>query len=51
MYITVSQLFVYVLGKIKVNALSDQPVTLTRRLREAPPIKYRDLSSTSLNQT
>src|SRR6202049_4299245 len=33
------------------RARSDQLITFTRCLHEAPPIKYRDLPSAALNQT
>ena len=38
-------------GKVKSDALSDQLITFTRCLREALPIKYRDLPAAALNQT
>jgi hypothetical protein len=37
-------------GKVKSGAFSDQLITFTRCLREALPIKYRDLPSAALNQ-
>src|ERR1019366_2605534 len=39
------------LGKVKSDALPDQLIAFTRCLREARPIKYRDLPSAALNQT
>jgi hypothetical protein len=36
---------------VKSDALSDQLITFTRCLREALPIKYRDLPSAAFNQT
>src|ERR1700694_4658969 len=38
-------------GKVKSDARPDQLITFTRRLREALPIKYRDLPPTARNQT
>jgi len=38
-------------GKVKSDAGSDQLIAFTRRLREALPIKYRDLPSAARNQT
>jgi hypothetical protein len=38
-------------GKVKSDARPNQLITFTRCLREALPIKYRDLLSTALNQT
>jgi hypothetical protein len=38
------------LGKVKTDALPDQPITLTRRRLQTVPIEYRDLSSTALDQ-
>ena len=38
------------LGKVKSDALSNQLITFTRCLREALPIKYRDLPSAGLDQ-
>ena len=38
-------------GKVKSEARPDQLITLARCLREALPIKYRDLPSAAFNQT
>jgi hypothetical protein len=38
-------------GKVKSEAASNQLITLARHLREALPIKYRDLPSAAFNQT
>ena len=38
-------------GKVKSEAHPDQLITFTRCLREALPIKYRDLPSAARNQT
>src|SRR5438270_13521270 len=38
-------------GKMMGNAASNQLVTLTRCLREARPVEYRDLPPAALNQT
>jgi hypothetical protein len=38
-------------GKVKSEARPDQLITFTRCLREALPIKYRDLPSAAFNQT
>jgi hypothetical protein len=43
MYITVETLSPVCLGKVKSEARADQPITFTRCLREARPIKYRDM--------
>jgi hypothetical protein len=37
-------------GKVKSEMRPDQLITFTRCLREALPIKYRDLSSAAFNQ-
>jgi hypothetical protein len=39
------------LGKMKGEARPDQLITFTRCLREALPIKYRDLLSAARNQS
>ena len=39
------------LGKVKSEAHADQLIAFTRCLREALPIKDRDLPSAALNQT
>src|SRR5665213_1630456 len=39
------------LGKVKSDAVSDKLITFTRCLREALPIKDRDLPSATFNQT
>jgi hypothetical protein len=39
------------LGKVKSETRPDQLIAFTRRVREAPPIKYRDLPSAGLDQT
>jgi len=38
-------------GEVKSEARPDQLITFTRCLREALPIKYRDLPSAARNQT
>jgi hypothetical protein len=38
-------------GKVKSDARPDQLITFTRCLREALPIKYRDLPSAALYQS
>ena len=38
-------------GKVKSEARPDQLITFARCLREALPIKYRDLPSAAFNQT
>ena len=55
MYITESAetplLLCVCFGKVKSNARPDQLITFTRCLREALPIKYRDLPAAARNQT
>jgi hypothetical protein len=53
MYITVGGLTLLhvCFGKMKGEARPDQLITFTRCLREALPIKYRDLPSAAFNQT
>jgi hypothetical protein len=36
---------------VKSDARPDQPITFTRSIQEAPPIKYRNLSSAARNET
>ena len=51
MYITVETLSPVCFGKVKSEARPDQLIAFARCLREALPIKYRDLPSAEFNQT
>ena len=51
MYIAVETLSPVCFGKVKSEARPDQLIAFARCLREALPIKYRDLSSAAFNQT
>ena len=52
MYITdAERLYVVCFGKVKGEARPNQLITFARCLREALPIKYRDLPPAALNQT
>ena len=52
MYITEpAQILGVCFRKVKCDASPNQLITFTRRLREAPPIKYCDLPSAAFDQT